>query len=329
MKNNSWNGSGANGPFLSQNDSWSRYLSPIPGEDVEVVLSYNARPEEYEIDDLRLLVKTSDGRVAVDDEFTSSGYSQLYYQSAFSPLEHNSSNETTVMIRLSADQLEDVDWVEIEIVAKSVLNGGSEGMLGIYGDRLGFGLTVVGVNDLLPNRGPVVTMLSGPSGGENYTENVTLGLMVEDLEGDSVVMAIRLVNENYTVDLGDCAVVLNSSFSTKCSVDIAKELIPRKVNRHDWRFEVITVDDNSSVWTVVGITQFQTENFTIWWESPDLVEPDSWLPNEDIRENKRNDAFLLGILGVVFGALVAASVMFRRFRFDLSEGVKPPFREEE
>ena len=38
---------------------------------------------------------------------------------------------------------------------------------------------------------------------------------------------------------------------------------------------------------------------------------------------------LLGILGVVFGALVAASVMFRRFRFDLSEGVKPPFREEE
>ena len=329
MKNNSWNGSGANGPFLSQNDSWSRYVSPIPGEDVEVVLSYNARPEEYEIDDLRLLVKTSDGRVAVDDEFTSSGYSQLYYQSVFSPLEHSSSNETTVMIRLSADQLEDVDWIEIEIVAKSVLNGGSEGMLGIYGDRLGFGLTVLGVSDLLPNRGPVVTMLSGPSGGENYTENVTLDLMVEDIEGDGVVMAIRLVNENYTVDLGDCAVVLNSSFNTKCSVDIAKELIPRKVNRHDWRFEVITVDDNSSVWTVVGITQFQTENFTIWWESPDLVEPDSWLPNEDIRENKRNDVFLLGILGVVFGALVAASVMFRRFRFDFSEGVKPPFREEE
>lgn len=329
LKNNSWNGSGAEGPFLSQNDTWSHYLSPIPGQDVEVTLSYNARPAEYDIDDLRLLVKTSDGRVAVDDEFTSSGYSQLYYQSVFTPLDHNSSNETTVMVRLSSEQLEDVDWIEIQIVAKSVVDGGSEGELGISGDRVGFGLTAMGVDELLPNNGPVVTMVSGPNGGENYTDNVTLELMVNDLEGDGVVMALRLVNQNYTVDLGDCAVALNSSFNSVCVVDVEKELIPRKVNRHDWRFEVVAVDDNTSFWTGVGITLFETENFTIWWVNPVFEEPDVWQPDIESKENKENNTLLWGILGVAFGALVAASVMFRRGVIDLSKGVKSPFREEE
>ena len=302
---------------------------PIEGEDLEVTLSYNARPKGYDIDDLRLLIKTSDGRVAADDQFTSSGYSQLYYQSVYSPLEYESTNETTVMVRLSAAQLENVDWVEVEIVAKSVLNGGLEGMLGINGDRIGFGLTVIGAHELLPNNGPIVSMLSGPIGGENFTENITIELSVEDLENDSVVLAIRLINENYSVDLGDCAIATTSMFNMSCSVDISKELIPRKVNRHDWMFEVVVVDDNVSIWTSVGITQFQTENFTIWWENPAFVEPDVWLPSEDVIENKRNDALLLGVFGIVIGVLVAASVMFRRVGVDWSEGVKPPFTEKE
>ena len=329
MKNNSWNGSGAKGPFLSQNDSWSQYVKPVNGEDLEVTLSYNARPMGYDIDDLRLLVKTSDGRVAVDDQFSNSGYSQLYYQSVFSPLEQTSSNETTVMIRLSGAQLEDVDWVEIEVVAKSVFDGGSEGMLGLGGDRVGFGLTVIGANELLPNNGPILTMSSGPVGGANYTENVTLELSIIDSEGDNVVLAIRLANENYSVDLGDCAVALNSNFNSSCSVDISKELIPRKVNRHDWRFEVVAIDDNSSVWTEFGISQFHTENFTIWWENPTFVEPDVWPQEDEVLENKQNDTLLLGILGVIIGAFVAASVMFRGVEGNWSEDVKSPFREEE
>lgn len=329
MKNNSWNGSEAKGPFLSQNDSWSQYVKPVNGEDLEVTLSYNARPMGYDIDDLRLLVKTSDGRVAVDDQFSDSGYSQLYYQSVFSPLEQDSSNETTVMIRLSATQLEDVDWVEIEVVAKSVFNGGSEGMLGLGGDRVGFGLTVIGAHELLPNNGPLLTMLSGPVSGTNYTENVTLELSIIDSEGDNVVLAIRLANGNYSVDLGDCAVALNSNFNSSCSVDISKELIPRKVNRHDWRFEVVAIDDNSSVWTEFGISLFHTENFTIWWENPAFIEPDVWPQEDEVLENKQNDALLLGILGFVIGALVAASVMFRGVKRNWSEDVKSPFREEE
>jgi hypothetical protein len=46
-------------------------------------------------------------------------------------------------------------------------------------------------------------------------------------------------------------------------------------------------------------------------------------------ENKQNDTLLLGILGVIIGAFVAASVMFRGFKGNWSEDVKSPFREEE
>ena len=105
MKANPWNGSEASGPFLSQNESWSEFFRPTPGEDVEIVMSYNARPMGQEIDDLRLILKTSDGRFAVDDSIGNSGYSQLYYSSFTTPLALNSSNETTVMIRVAAEML--------------------------------------------------------------------------------------------------------------------------------------------------------------------------------------------------------------------------------
>ena len=120
---NPWNGSGAAGPFLAENESWSKLFQPIPGEDVEVVMSYNARPGGYEIDDLRLIVKTSDGRFAVDDQMSNSGFSQLYYESFTNPLMMNSSNETSVMIRLPASQLEGVEWVSVEVVANDIYDG--------------------------------------------------------------------------------------------------------------------------------------------------------------------------------------------------------------
>ena len=81
LLSNPWNGSEAYGPFLSENESWSKYLYPKPNQDVEVVLSYNARPVDYEIDDLRLILHTSDGKFAVDDSIGNSGYSQMYYLS--------------------------------------------------------------------------------------------------------------------------------------------------------------------------------------------------------------------------------------------------------
>ena len=326
---NPWNGSGAAGPFLSENESWKRLLKPVRGEDLEVVLSYNVRPVEFEIDDLRLIVRTSDGRVAVDDQVGGSGYSQLYYQSVYSPLTKNSSNETTVMIRIPADKLVDVDWVEIEVVANSITEGDAVGTLGVNGTMVGFGLVATGVEELQQNNGPSILMISGPEGGENYTEEILLGLEISDGEGDGVAIAIRLVNSNYSIDLEFCEYVSISQFNVSCNVNINRDLIPAKVNRHDWFFEVVALDNNSSIWTGPEFTLFSTDNFTIWWESPLRFDQDGWPPVEESIEKQQNQTLFLGILGVITGVVVAASVMFSRFENDDFKNVKPPFREEE
>tara|TARA_B100001094_G_scaffold330942_1_gene397602 strand:+ start:1333 stop:3396 length:2064 start_codon:yes stop_codon:yes gene_type:complete len=326
---NPWNGSGAAGPFLSENESWKRLLKPVRGEDLEVVLSYNVRPAEFEIDDLRLMVRTSDGRVAVDDQVGGSGYSQLYYQSVYSPLTKNSSNETTVMIRIPADKLVDVDWVEIEVVANSITEGDAVGTLGVNGTMVGFGLVATGVEELQQNNGPSILMISGPEGGENYTEEILLDLEISDGEGDGVAIAIRLVNSNYSIDLEFCEYVSISQFNVSCNVNINRDLIPAKVNRHDWFFEVVALDNNSSIWTGPEFTLFSTDNFTIWWESPLRFDQDGWPPVEESIEKQQNQTLFLGILGVITGVVVAASVMFSRFENGDFKNVKPPFREEE
>ena len=326
---NPWNGSGAAGPFLSENESWKRLLKPVRGEDLEVVLSYNVRPAEFEIDDLRLIVRTSDGRVAVDDQVGGSGYSQLYNQSVYSPLTKNSSNETTVMIRIPADKLVDVDWVEIEVVANSITEGDAVGTLGVNGTMVGFGLVATGVEELQQNNGPSILMISGPEGGENYTEEILLGLEISDGEGDGVAIAIRLVNSNYSIDLEFCEYISVSPINVSCNVNVARDLIPAKVNRHDWFFEVVALDNNSSIWTGPEFTLFSTGNFTIWWESPLRFDQDGWPPVEEGMEKQQNQTMFLGILGVITGVVVAASVMFRRFENSDFKNIKPPFREEE
>ena len=46
-------------------------------------------------------------------------------------------------------------------------------------------------------------------------------------------------------------------------------------------------------------------------------------------EKQQNQTMFLGILGVITGVVVAASVMFRRFENSDFKNIKPPFREEE
>ena len=326
---NPWNGSGAAGPFLSENESWSKLYQPIPGEDVEVVMSYNARPGGYEIDDLRLIVTTSDGRFAIDDQMSNSGYSQLYYGSFTEPLQMNSSNETTVMIRLPASQLEGVEWVSIEVVAKDLYEGLNVGYLGIEGTKIGFGVVATGLQNLTQNTAPKITVIDSPLGGENYSENFSLLLNISDKENDGYVVAIRLNNSNYSVELSDCAVMLEYSSNVSCEVDIVRDLIPRPVNREDWKFEVIVVDDNSSIWTGPEMSVYLSNNFSIFWTSPLIDNPED-SPSVDQDERvEQNRALLWGIIGVVLGVIVAAGVMFRGFERRVLDGVPPPFREEE
>ena len=326
---NPWNGSGAAGPFLSENESWSKLYQPIPGEDVEVVMSYNARPGGYEIDDLRLIVTTSDGRFAIDDQMSNSGYSQLYYGSFTEPLQMNSSNETTVMIRLPASQLEGVEWVSIEVVAKDLYEGLNVGYLGVEGTKIGFGVIATGLQNLTQNTAPKITVIDSPMGGENYSENFSLLLNISDEESDGYVVAIRLNNSNYSVELSDCAVMLEYSSNVSCEIDIVRDLIPRPVNREDWKFEVIVVDDNSSIWTGSKMSVYLSNNFSIFWTSPLIDNPED-SPSVDQDEGvEQNRALLWGIIGVVLGVIVAAGVMFRGFERRVLDGVPPPFREEE
>ena len=329
LKNNPWNGSGAAGPFLPENNSWSKYFKPIKDSDVEIVLSYNARSIDYDIDDLRLIVRTSDGRVAIDDEFSNSGYSQLYYESWKDPYQTNSSNETTVMVRLPKEQVSELEWLEIEVYAKDIYQGQNQGMLGLEGDRLGFGLVATGVEGLEQNAAPSILEVMGPQLNENYSSEFGIILNISDDNNDTIAVAVRLVNSNFSVDLSDCGKIIFTLGVIDCKVDIAGDLIPRPVNREDWYFEVIAADNNSSLWTSPKVSYYVSNTFSIWWESP-LIEDDSTInQTTQSKPDRQNRAFILAIFGVVIGVIVAASTMFRRFEKRILEGVEDPFVAEE
>ena len=326
---NPWNGSGAEGPFLAENETWSQLYQPVSGKDVEVVMSYNARPSGYEIDDLRLIVRTSDGRFAVDDQVGGSGFSQLYYESFINPLNMNSSNETTVMIRIPSSQLEDVEWVSVEVVANDIHDGMNVGYLGLEGTRVGFGLVATGLQNFTQNSPPEITIIEGPSGGENYSDNFSIKLNVTDAENDGYVLAIQLNNSNYSVGLSDCGVVLDIASEIYCEIDISRDLIPRPVNRDDWRFEIIVVDNNQSVWTQSEMTVYLSNNFSIFWVSP-MVDFEGEGPIVEKDEGvEQNRALIWGVIGVIIGVIVAAGMLFRGFEKRVLDDVPPPFREEE
>lgn len=326
---NPWDGSEASGPFLEEGDSWSRFFSPVKGEDLEVVMSYNARTANYKIDDLRLIVHTSDGTFAIDDSIGSSGYSQLYYQSFGGPLTKNSSNETTVMIRLPAAQIEDLDWIKIEVVANDIYNGSNSGFLGLEGTKIGFGLVATGVENLTQNIPPEITMLEGPLGGENYTDNFSIELQITDSNGDDFLANVKLNNTNYSIDLVQCSVFYSSEEFLSCDISIARDLVTYPINRNDWKFEVVVLDNNSSEWTTPKISYFETNNFSIYWTSPMLENNNSEKIVVEDDSKDKNRALLWPFLWVIVGIIVAAGVGFMTSEKKVLDKVPPPFREKE
>ena len=102
LTKNTWNGSGAKGPFLSTGDEIRWNFTINREEDVRARLSWLAKPEPYMVDDLRLSIITSDGRIAYSNNFDNNGYSQLYSQDSVS---FSSNNETTVGINLNLEDL--------------------------------------------------------------------------------------------------------------------------------------------------------------------------------------------------------------------------------
>ena len=138
-----WNGDGAMGPFLASGESAYWILNRSEG-DLDVRLSWSPRPEPAQIDDLQLVVETSEGKFAYGDVFEEDGYSTLFEE----VVELTPQNETTVGIKIPATELDGAEWVKVSVNARFVNIGNHSDMLGLNGDRIGFGIAVKGVDGI-------------------------------------------------------------------------------------------------------------------------------------------------------------------------------------
>ena len=142
-----WNGSGAAGPFLKTGDVWVERFD-LSGGVFDARLAWAAAPEPHLVDDLQLIVRLSDGRITVANEYQNDGDSTLYASqivdfsnTTLFPM----SNETTLAVSLSEDDLVGVEWAEVEVRARYASPGGNNNSVGIDGNRVGFALAVQGV----------------------------------------------------------------------------------------------------------------------------------------------------------------------------------------
>ena len=142
-----WTGADAVGPFLKTGEVWVERFD-LEGGDFNARLAWNAAPEPYLVSDLQLVVRLSNGEIALAGEFQADGDSTLYDQNiadfwndSLFPM----TNETTVAVSLSEDDLEGVDWVEVEVRARYVSPGNENNSIGIDGNQVGFALAVEGV----------------------------------------------------------------------------------------------------------------------------------------------------------------------------------------
>ncbi len=142
-----WDGLGAQGPFLGTDDVFQQRFILQQGQDLDIRLAFQAKPEPHMVDDLQLLVKLPDGRFAVGDTYKENGFSMLYYgfadpsnMSAFP-----SSNETTVGVSLSAESLDSSAWVDVFVVGRYVTPGNVPNSIGVEGNKIGFGMAIQGV----------------------------------------------------------------------------------------------------------------------------------------------------------------------------------------
>ena len=143
---NPWTGNGAEGPFLQTGDVWKKRLVPEQSEDLEIVMSFPAKPEPFIVDDLQLVVKLSNGYSAVGGIYDLDGYSSLTPSAQLDVSGLVSSNETSIGVKISQLDLVDVEWVELEVNANYIAPGNSPGTVGVDGNRLGFAVAVKGVS---------------------------------------------------------------------------------------------------------------------------------------------------------------------------------------
>ena len=209
-----WDGSGAVGPFLTSGQSWTKRLVPN-GNDITFSMSFNAAPEPYLVNDLQLVARMSNGYSAIGGMYDGDGFSSWFN----STLDFDNvslfpkSNETTMQIKISSSDLEDVEWMDVEVRARYITPGPNAGYIGLGGDKVGFALVSKGVirdstswedsdgdglaniEDSCPNEAPGIWDLDGDG-------------CVDDSDGDGVKDPIDLcISENSTgfdIDRNGC-----------------------------------------------------------------------------------------------------------------------------
>lgn len=143
-----WNGSGAAGPFLSQGENATWNLEIIPGQNLEVFLSFNQRPFGSLSDDLNLIIRLPNGTI----------------------IQSNDSLEGTEVVRVSAGDLVGVNQVFITVDAEIIGVGNHTGVLGSDGDKLGFALAIRGVKNISTYS---LVVINGTGSG-NYSVGATI-----------------------------------------------------------------------------------------------------------------------------------------------------------
>ena len=219
--------------------------------------------------------------------------------------------------------------MSVEVFAKSVNNGSNTGMLGLEGDKIGFGLIVGGLQNLTENNAPVITVIDQPKRNDNFSYNLSISANIFDEESDVFEVTFRAINNDYIIDFDNCGGFYNTTKTVFCNISIDRDFLPMHINSHGWYIEITVTDDNNSIWTSAKSSNHTTDNFTIWVVSQ-LTDEEVFY--EDARNNDGDDGFsliLIGIFGVIFGCIVGASVMFRSFKRDSSKGVLPPFTQED
>jgi hypothetical protein len=216
LANNPWNGDGAVGPFLTSGDIWTTRLSIEEGEPLDVTMAFPSSPEPYLVDDMLLVVRLSNGQVAISGKTNSTGANTLFYENSVNYSNNNSfpsSNETTLKIHLDAIDISEIEWVEIEVRARYISPGNSPGTVGIDGDKNGFSIAAKGVQ-----RDYDGWMDSDGDGIENVLDvcpiedasgyDLDLDGCIDDSDGDTITDDIdECVAEDasgYDLDLDGC-----------------------------------------------------------------------------------------------------------------------------
>lgn len=138
-----WDGNGARGPFLGTGDRATFVLDRVPNEDLHLHMAFPARPEPWAVEDLQLVVRLPDGRLAVGEDRTSNG-SQIIRAPSTDLTALSKTNETIHGVHLDAGLLGNTTTVIVEVRARHVGIGNQTGTLGVDGDRVGFALAVRG-----------------------------------------------------------------------------------------------------------------------------------------------------------------------------------------